>query len=92
MLNYTIDSDKIIIQIIQKKITMKKNILVVIALLVATITFATEAPKAVKEAFAKKFPTAKSVKWKKKMQKNMKHLLHLMEQKCLPTLAMMVFG
>lgn len=48
---------------------MKKNILVVIALLIATITFATEAPKAVKEAFAKKFPTAKSVKWEKENAK-----------------------
>ena len=48
---------------------MKKNILVVMALLIATITFATEAPKAVKEAFAKKFTTAKSVKWVKENAK-----------------------
>ncbi len=48
---------------------MKKNILLVIALIVATITFATEAPKAVQEAFSKKFPTAKSVKWEKENAK-----------------------
>lgn len=48
---------------------MKKNILVVIALLIATITFATEAPKAVQEAFAKKFPTAKFAKWEKENAK-----------------------
>lgn len=66
-----------IIQLIQsqsyykffKKITMKKNILVVIALLITIITLASDAPKAVKEAFAKKFPIAKSVKWEKENAK-----------------------
>lgn len=44
---------------------MKKHILFSIALLFSVISFATEAPKLVKEAFTKKFPTAKSVKWDK---------------------------
>lgn len=39
------------------------------ALLIVTITFATEAPKAVLKTFAKKFPTAKSVQWEKENAK-----------------------
>lgn len=61
---------------------MKKNILVVIALLVATISFATEAPKAVQEAFAKKFPTAKSVKWDKENAKEYEASFTLDGTKC----------
>ena len=61
---------------------MKKNILVVIALLVATISFATEAPKAVQQAFAKKFPTAKSVKWEKENAKEYEASFTLDGAKC----------
>jgi len=42
---------------------------VIITLFIATISFATNAPKAVKAAFAKKFPTTISVKWHKENSK-----------------------
>jgi hypothetical protein len=44
---------------------MKKTIITVVAILFSITTFAKEVPKAVKEAFAKKFATATNVKWDK---------------------------
>ncbi len=44
---------------------MKKHILFSTTLLFSVISFATEAPKLVQEAFTKKFPTAIAVKWEK---------------------------
>lgn len=44
---------------------MKKYFLLSIAFLIAITTFATDIPKAIQDAFSKKFPTAKSVKWDK---------------------------
>ncbi len=44
---------------------MKKYFLLPIAFLIAITTFAADIPKAIQDAFSKKFPTAKSVKWNK---------------------------
>lgn len=44
---------------------MKKYFLSSIAFLLAITTFANDIPKAIQDAFTKKFPTAKSVKWDK---------------------------
>jgi hypothetical protein len=48
---------------------MKKHIFFSITLLFSIISFATEAPKLVKEAFAKKFPSVTSIKWEKENAK-----------------------
>lgn len=48
---------------------MKKIILVLSIVFTSIIVNAQQAPKAVKENFAKKFPTAKSVKWEKENDK-----------------------
>ena len=44
---------------------MKKTIITICVMVLSVAAFATDAPKAVKEAFAKKFPSATNVKWDK---------------------------
>ena len=44
---------------------MKKTIITICVMVLSMAAFATDAPKAVKEAFAKKFPAATNVKWVK---------------------------
>ncbi len=44
---------------------MKKTIITICVMVLSVAAFATDAPKAVKEAFAKKFPSATNIKWDK---------------------------